>query len=423
MRSPRKERKLASLVIAASALTGLSLGQVPERVIAVSELNAKPLTQIEVAAGGVVRTGSVDLQSITPMSLLSMSSVLGVGDQTWVGTADGVFRYAGTPLTFVDRVLAGSSVTGLFPFPGGAYAQLVDGSLVEFDASGTQLGTATIGTGVSDLVAYQGGFLALNASQVLRLDSSLQQVGVFGPTLAADVAAATGAPFLPRRLDVLPDDRVVFANVAFVVIARADGTLQDTAQVGIFEDDVTVTGGGLVLVQTLQGGTLLDPDTLEVFDGPFLPQLNSSSIVAPRTPVALPVVSGRGCVTSPNSVGDGARIHLIGSADIGEQTLRSIATGLPASTFVLPILGSAATNVAYGDGRLCVSPFAPGIARGPVRSASTLGSATVEYDFATPGLGGSFIAGTTWHFQLLYRDAPGPSGAGFNGTDGAFVTF
>ena len=38
-------------------------------------------------------------------------------------------------------------------------------------------------------------------------------------------------------------------------------------------------------------------------------------------------------------------------------------------------------------------------------------------------LGGAVTAGTTWNFQVLYRDPAGPGGNGFNTTDAVSIAF
>jgi len=139
--------------------------------------------------------------------------------------------------------------------------------------------------------------------------------------------------------------------------------------------------------------------------------------------VLTPSTSGRGCSASINSTGRGARIHALGSASTSISSLSMIATALPPATLALPIFGVNPFDAPFGDGRLCVSPFAPGLTRAPVTLSTSNGSTRSDFDFTTPGLGAAFGPGTTWYFQVLYRDPTGPGGSGFNGTDGVFISF
>ena len=75
-----------------------------------------------------------------------------------------------------------------------------------------------------------------------------------------------------------------------------------------------------------------------------------------------------------------------------------------------------------GDGSLCISPFSPGVMRlFPGQRVQPNGTALRPIDYDALPSSGAITAGSTYAFQLLFRDAG--FGAGFNVSDGVQVTF
>ena len=125
------------------------------------------------------------------------------------------------------------------------------------------------------------------------------------------------------------------------------------------------------------------------------------------------------CTTSPNSVGPGATLSAHGSTSIAvDDLVIDVAGGHPAKTGIL-FFGSQTDSTPLGDGVRCVN--------GQVHRLVTLttdasGGAHVAVDFASAP--GQVIApGSTWHFQLRYRDPAGPGGTFFNFSDALTATF
>ena len=58
-----------------------------------------------------------------------------------------------------------------------------------------------------------------------------------------------------------------------------------------------------------------------------------------------------------------------------------------------------------------------------LRRSNLDGVAWIPVDYAALPAGGAISAGSTWYFQLMYRDPLGPGGSGFNLTDGVRIPF
>jgi len=122
---------------------------------------------------------------------------------------------------------------------------------------------------------------------------------------------------------------------------------------------------------------------------------------------------------SPDSAGVGARMAIAGTASLGGGTTLW-ALGAPAARSGLFFCGVKPANLPFGNGKLLVSPFSPGLKRlPPLVVTDDFGTAFQELDPARlpPGT----APGSTVFFQLWFRDFAG--GAGFNLTDGLAVTF
>ena len=135
--------------------------------------------------------------------------------------------------------------------------------------------------------------------------------------------------------------------------------------------------------------------------------------------------TGAGCT---NAAGTGGDLTALGGASVSADSLRLVATGLTPNQFALAVMGGASADQPWGNGRLCVAPgAASGLYRFPARSSGSSGSiletGLVAYSAAQFDAGGQLTPGSTWVFQVLYRDTGGPCGATFNGTDALAITF
>jgi hypothetical protein len=126
------------------------------------------------------------------------------------------------------------------------------------------------------------------------------------------------------------------------------------------------------------------------------------------------------CDSLANSTGRAARLDAPGSTSVSWNQFYLRAWDLPPLEPTLGLYGQLETQRAFGDGYRClgghVFRLVPGVTSG---ADGTL----VQYvDFPSLSGAGTIVAGSTWSFQLLYRDRASP-GAGFNATDGIRVTF
>ena len=135
------------------------------------------------------------------------------------------------------------------------------------------------------------------------------------------------------------------------------------------------------------------------------------------------------CPASPNSVGAGVQIDAQGSSSITLNDLRIYVSGGPNGQPGLFYYGPGAINQPFGEGIRCVSgPITrlpphlffsgPGNPSGPGFALKTIDLAS-----GAPSSGPSQIqAGSTWYFQLWYRDPQGGPW-GFNLSNGLEITF
>jgi hypothetical protein len=125
-------------------------------------------------------------------------------------------------------------------------------------------------------------------------------------------------------------------------------------------------------------------------------------------------------------VGAGARICSFGSTSLAANDFELAAASAPAGKSALFYYGPTQIQVPFGNGYRCVGNGALGVFRlGPPSLTSSEGAALRPVDFTQPpasGGGGAITAGSTWNFQLWYRD-PAAGGAGVNLSDALRATF
>jgi|GEM_PF-1343135 len=128
--------------------------------------------------------------------------------------------------------------------------------------------------------------------------------------------------------------------------------------------------------------------------------------------------SGAGCT---NSTGVGASLEAEGTDSIANDDLEFIAAGLPAGKVALLFQGTTQAagglGLPFGDGLVCVG--GSGLRLG-IQFADNAGGAVWMHPFL-PFAGWS--VGSTFHFQVRYRDPAGPCGSGFNYTNALSITF
>jgi hypothetical protein len=158
------------------------------------------------------------------------------------------------------------------------------------------------------------------------------------------------------------------------------------------------------------------PDECDLADG-TLTDLNDNGVA---DQCECPVVPY--CPTSPNSVGDGVVLSTEGSACPDLNNLTLVAEGGPTGQPGLLFYGGTTANQPFGMGVRCVG--APIYRLGTVFFGGA-GRAVLELDLNQGPMGsgsGEITPGSTWYFQLWYRD-PGSGSWGFNLSNGLASTF
>ncbi|MFT7677990.1 MAG: hypothetical protein ACI8QC_001976 [Planctomycetota bacterium] len=125
------------------------------------------------------------------------------------------------------------------------------------------------------------------------------------------------------------------------------------------------------------------------------------------------------CEGLANSTGLVASISASGSLVVSDNSFTLNAADVPAGENGIFFYGGSQTTLPFGNGVRCVGGT---LYRLPVVSASGMGTVSYTPNLASPPLGGQITAGSTWNFQLWYRD-PSAGGANYNATEGLSVIF
>jgi len=132
------------------------------------------------------------------------------------------------------------------------------------------------------------------------------------------------------------------------------------------------------------------------------------------------------CTSSTNSAGTMAIMGSTGSTSVVANDFHLTSSGGVPGKYSLFYYGGGVASAPFGNGTRCVASGGAGIFRlGPPRQFDASGdiSRFVDNTAAPANAGpGAFSAGSTFNFQLWYRD-PAAGGSGFNLSDGLSVTF
>lgn len=177
--------------------------------------------------------------------------------------------------------------------------------------------------------------------------------------------------------------------------------------------DAPATNFGWIVRGTEVGGnTAKRFDSRSAVTVPTRPRL----IVDFVPPCAPPTIY---CVGAPNSVSTaGAAIGWSGQQSVAANTFTLTATNVPPNTTGVFFFGPTTANVPFGNGLRCVG--GP-LRRTPTVTATAGGAAQRTLDF-TVDQGDDITPGSTWNFQLWYRDTAA-GGAGFNLSNALSATF
>lgn len=125
------------------------------------------------------------------------------------------------------------------------------------------------------------------------------------------------------------------------------------------------------------------------------------------------------CTSTPNSTGSSADVAGHGPARIDRGGFELTATACPPNEFGLWFYGPDPSVQPLGNGTLCVGGA---LVRLPVVAIDGGGVARQTFDATTAPSASDLVTGSTWHFQLWFRDPAAPP-AGSNLSAGYRVRF
>lgn len=230
-----------------------------------------------------------------------------------------------------------------------------------------------------------------------------------------------------------PAPGALTAAVVSAQLVQLSWTLASTLESGLRLERAPSPGGPWTTVAELPAGATTWPDAdlacttdyhwrLSAFN---CAGASSFALTQASTPVCCALESF--CPAEPNSLGVAVSLSLLGSASIAADDFVLAAVGGPPGELGLFFYGPAEQPpLPFGDGLVCVGPGRLGLFRLlPAQSfdaAATL-EHTLDFDAEPAGAGpGQIEPGSTWHFQLSYRDTASLA-AGFNASSALRATF
>jgi YVTN family beta-propeller protein len=192
----------------------------------------------------------------------------------------------------------------------------------------------------------------------------------------------------------------------------------------------TTTGGNLIRIQA-NGASSSVIDTSPLSASPCEMGFSESiheAVIAQPIPDAVDVRrfddTSTYCVGAPNSAGPGASIGYTGTTSISINNFTLTATGVVPNKPGYFIYGTSQVQIPLGDGFRCVGGTLFRLR--PATNASGSGAMSRLVNFTVPPAGsgpGQIAPGSTWNFQLWYRDPLGPGGTGTNLSNALEATF
>jgi len=265
-----------------------------------------------------------------------------------------------------------------------------------------------LGAGAANLVLeaeFTDGLLARSAPAAVAIANASGAPSGLAPIASSYTKRVLATQSAVVELPATFDDALTSASFAVLATPAQAAIVGGSGPYRILRPNSGATGTDTMTFQatTPSGASAVATVTI-VYDAPF----------ACTPPVNY-------CTSTTNSSGGPATLSWTGTTSLGTNDFGLYASGLPARKLGVFIYGAGTTQVALGNGFRCVaSPFF----RLGATTSDDFGEATATIDFTHHPLNagpGAIRTGSTWHFQLWFRDPPA-GGARTNLTDGLTVT-
>jgi hypothetical protein len=329
------------------------------------------------------------------------------------------------------------------------------------------LGTITprfsAGNDVRSLRVFEGDLLAGGGNGTIRrLDKqSGALVGVYSPGVPVDAMVEAGTAFyvassqgVVLRADLAHSQFQTVATVPSAIHSMAADTTHlylaaPTGQVWRIERATGTIAGGFLVPSDAVGLEAQGGDLLVAGSNAWVLRVHAETgVLAASLQAPGPVTATVLCETPEpgvaycygaacpcgnddaeggctNSTGRGARLRATGSASLAADDLVMTAIRLPAGKPALFVAATGSTWQWFHDGILCAG--LTGLRRYPPGSTGpggifALGPGTAAASQQLPPKK-QLTPGSTWSFQVWYRDAQGPCGTGANVSNAYTLTF
>ncbi|MEO1698216.1 MAG: hypothetical protein AAFU73_13035 [Planctomycetota bacterium] len=348
-----------------------------------------------------------------------------VGDELWVAANAGLLRIDRSTLAALGNELSDHRVRAIVPKASGGATLFalnlvtLEREVLDVDASAQVIASTVVDYVPNDAVALGPDFAVVLGNDVVLVDGTTLQSGPAWVTGARALASANSTVYAPDRLFTLPGGNLAVGAGLCIVLADSAGTARRIFNVGSFETAGLSAGGNDLMVLSsdrttlVEFGSAFEVDAFGLGYGGSPPAVSTHSVPGSAS-------SGRICASGINSTGDAARATVLANREVLDRTLTLVARGMPAGEAAVPFYGLEQPPTPFGSGQLCIDAAGGNLVRAPVAVVGADGSTRTEFDFSTAGLGAEIGAGTSWVFQVAFRD---PAGAGIDVTDAVTLEF
>ncbi|MEM9378788.1 MAG: hypothetical protein AAGB93_02485 [Planctomycetota bacterium] len=364
---------------------------------------------VDVRAGALVTPDWIDVQSTAspPPNASALSAAERVRDEVWIAASSWVYRYSVSTREFLGALAFDSTVRSIDAQSRRVVVTTRD-FLETLDFDGTRTGRLEV-VGAGDTLELRDTMLVAvrDETRIDRYTLAGRRIDVFaGP----EVPSTLGVLSRPRQLALRANGNVLVCGDVRVYEFSPDGTFLAEYDVGPFEGGVAETVGGRLFVSLGNGVAVHDAAsgaTTRVGGFDF-GQGRKVGVLDSGLPAVLAPGEASSEVTCPgarNSTGFAARAGALGSGDTRDELFGVFGDRLPPGVVVVLAAGRSPGTTVLNAGTLCIERDAVLLVPGLPLRADEAGR------IVAPVLRGSspaapLLPGSTWHFQLVFRDGP-----------------